>query len=121
MLSFYVEALTAGPADELLDHGEQVVDRANEASESDQVSPAAILRSRSAGTGGNGWRRARVLEDWLAAGGAQFIQLRIGALVLGGHPGVANQAAGLTVLRGCGSTRNRERPSESFYKFMRYR
>ncbi len=81
---------------QLLDDGQQVADRAGEAIEPDhdqgfagadvaqqarQHGPAAI------GAGGV------LFEDRGAAGGAQFVELRIGALFVGGDPRVADQAA----------------------------
>ena len=81
---------------ELLDDGEQMADRAGQPIEPDhdqgfagadlaqqagQHGPAAV------GAGGV------LLEHGGAAGGAQFVELRIGALFLGGDPRVADQAA----------------------------
>ena len=81
---------------QLLDDGEQMADRTGEPVEPDhhqgfagadvaqqarQHGPAAI------GAGGV------LFEDGGAAGGAQFVALRIGALFLGGDACVADQAA----------------------------
>ena len=68
-----------------------------------RVSPAADLaqqagqhRPASIGAGGV------LFEDGGAAGGAQFVQLRIGALFFSGDPSVADQAAALAFFRGFG-------------------
>ena len=81
---------------ELLDDGEQVADRAGEAIEPDHdqgfagVDVAQQARQhRPAAIGAGGV----FLEDRVAAGGAQFVELRIGALFLGGDPRIADQAA----------------------------
>jgi hypothetical protein len=81
---------------ELLDDGEQVADRAGEAIEADHdqglagadvAQQAGQHRAGAIGAGGV------LLEDGGAAGGAEFVALRIGALFLRGDPGVADQAA----------------------------
>ena len=81
---------------ELLDDGEQVADRAGEAIEPDHdqglagadlAQQARQHRPGAIGAGGV------LLEHRGAAGGAQFVELRIGALFLGGDPRVADQTA----------------------------
>ena len=81
---------------ELLDDGEQVADRAGEAIEPDHdqgfagadlAQQARQHRPAAIGAGGV------LLEDVGAAGGAQFVELRIGALLLGGDARVADQTA----------------------------
>ena len=81
---------------ELLDDGEQVADRAGEAVEPDHdqgfagadlAQQARQHRPGAIGAGGV------LLEDRVAAGGAQLVELRIGALFLGGDPRVADQTA----------------------------
>ena len=82
---------------ELLDDGEQMADRAGEPikPDHDQGFAGADLaeqtrqyRPASIGTG-------RVFfQHRVAAGGAEFVELRIGALFLGGDARVADQSAG---------------------------
>ena len=82
---------------ELLDDGEQVADRAGEPVEPDDDQSFAgsdlAKQTRQYGPGSIGARRV-FLEHRLAARGAEFIELRIGALLLGGDTRVADQAAG---------------------------
>ena len=82
---------------ELLDDGEQVADRAGEAIEPDHdqgfagadlAQQARQHRPAAVGAGGV------LFEDHVAAGGAEFVALRVGALFFGGDPRVADQAAG---------------------------
>ena len=88
---------------ELLDDGEQVADRAGEAIEADDgegfagadiAQQAAEHGPASIGAGGT------LFEHSGAAGGAEFVKLRIGALLFGGDAGVADQPAGGRLLGG---------------------
>ena len=81
---------------ELLDDGEQVADRAGEAVEPDHDQGLAgadlaqqARQHRPAAIGAGGV----LLEHRGAAGGAQLVELRIGALFLGGDPRIADQTA----------------------------
>ena len=81
----------------MFNDGQQVADRAGETIEPDHdqgfagtdfAQQARQHGSAAIGAGG------MLLEDCGAAGGAQFVKLRIGALFLGGDACVADQAAG---------------------------
>ncbi len=81
---------------ELLDDGQQVADGPCEAIQPDHdqglagtdvAQKAGQDRTTTVGAG------AMLLEDRIAAGRARLIELRIGALFLGGDPRVADQAA----------------------------
>ena len=81
---------------ELLDDGQQMADRTGKAVEPDHdqrfaggdvAQQARQHRPAAVGAGGV------LLEHGGAAGGAQFIALRVGALFLGGDPRIADQAA----------------------------
>jgi hypothetical protein len=84
---------------ELLDHREQVADRAGEPVQPDHdegfvradlTEQAREDRAAAIGAGGV------FLEDGVATGGTQFVALRIGALLFGGHAGVADQTGPAT-------------------------
>ena len=81
---------------ELFDDGEQVADRAGEAIEPDHdeglagADLAQQARQHGAAAIGAG---GVLLEDRVATGGAQFVALRIGTLLLGGDPRIADQTA----------------------------
>ena len=81
---------------ELFDDSEQVADRAGEAIEPDHDEglPGADLaqQTRQHGTAAIG-AGGVLLEDRVATGGAQFVALRIGTLLLGGDPRIADQTA----------------------------
>jgi hypothetical protein len=85
------------PALKLLDRGEQVADRARQAIEAhDHEDVAASDLAQQPGEERPGARGAGavLLVDDLAAGGAKFVDLRVGGLVLGRNAGVADQASG---------------------------
>ncbi len=81
---------------ELFDDGEQVADRAGEAIEPDHDEGLAgadlaqqTCQHGAAAIGAGGV----LLKDRVAAGGAQFVALWIGPLLLGGDPRIADQTA----------------------------
>ena len=81
---------------ELFNDGEQVADRAGEAIEPDHdeglagADLAQQARQHGAAAIGAG---GVLLEDRVATGGVQFVALRIGTLLLGGDPRIADQTA----------------------------
>ena len=81
---------------QLLDDGEQVADRARQAIEPDHYQGFAgsdlVQQARQHGPAAIG-AGGVLFEDRGAASGAQFVELRIGALFLGGDPRIADQAA----------------------------
>ena len=82
---------------ELLDEGEQVADRAGEAVEAhDDEDVAGGDLAHELGEDGPGARGAGAvfLVDDVASGGAQFVDLGVGRLLLGGDAGVAEKANG---------------------------
>ena len=89
---------------ELLDDGEQVADRAGEAIEADDgegFAGADFAEQAGKDRAGSIGARGMLFEHGLAAGGAEFVELRVGALLFGGDAGVADQAVGGgSVLRG---------------------
>jgi len=81
---------------ELLDDGEQVADRAGEAVETDDnqgLAGADVAQEAGEHRTGAIGTRGVLLEDRVAAGGAEIVALRIGALFVGGDPSIADQAA----------------------------
>ena len=81
----------------LLDHGEQVADRAGEAVEPDhdQGFTGTDLAEEPRQNGARSISPGRVLfKHSFAASGAEFVELGIGALLLGRDTGVADQTAG---------------------------
>ena len=81
---------------ELLDDGQQMADRAGETIEPDhhQGFAGADLAQQARQHGSAAIGAGGVLfEDCGAAGGAQFVELRIGALFVGGDACIADQAA----------------------------
>jgi hypothetical protein len=81
---------------ELFDDGEQMADRAGETIEPDHDEGLAgadlAQQARQHGAAAIGAGGA-FLEDRVATGGAQFVALRIGTLLLGGDPRIADQTA----------------------------
>ena len=108
----------------LLDDREQMADRPGQPIESDHDQGFAGLdfakQTRQYGSGSIGSGRV-FFQHRVAAGGAKFVKLRIGALFLGGYARVADQTAGKGGFPGfCRHIANRSSVDGHFYNSTGY-